>query len=174
MSLTGVAALIAAASFAVLACAGVFLAVRFTRILGDAATLVRETRADQQALFARANAAVDRANAQLDSAEAVSASMDELGSSMEELAGQVSALAGFGRTMAGAVVSGPVGRAAAVAYGVRHAVALRRVGRRKLIVRGVSGGSSPLEQAERALPGQLVNGAELPPAGRGRTTGARR
>jgi uncharacterized protein YoxC len=143
MSLTGVAALIAAASFAVLACAGVFLAVRFTRILGDAATLVRETRADQQALFARANAAVDRANAQLDRTEAVSASMDELGSSMEELAGQVSALAGFGRTMAGAVVSGPVGRAAAVAYGVRHAVALRRGGRRKLIVRGAQEAAQP-------------------------------
>ncbi len=157
MSLTGVAALIAAVSFAVLACAGVFLTVRFTKILGDAATLVRETRADQQALFVRAHAAVDRANAQLDRTEVVSASMDELGSSMDELAGQVSALAAFGRTMAGAVVSGPVGRAAAVVYGVRHAVALRRGGRNR-----------------RALPGRLVNGTELPPAGRGRTTGARR
>ena len=61
MSVIGVAALIAALSFAVLAAAGVYLAVRFTRVLGDAATLVRETRADQQALFARANAAVERA-----------------------------------------------------------------------------------------------------------------
>src|ERR1700745_384135 len=122
MNVTGVAALIGACSFAVLACSGVYLAVRFTKVLGDAATLVRETRADQQALFARANAAVDRANAQLDRTEVGSGSIDELGSSMEELAGQVSALAGFGRTMAGAVVSGPVGRAAAVAYGVRHAV----------------------------------------------------
>jgi hypothetical protein len=157
MSLTGVAALIAAVSFAVLACAGVFLAVRFTKVLGDAATLVRETRADQRALFARADAAVDRAHAQLDRTEAVSASMDELESGMTELAGQVSALAGFGRTMAGAVVSGPVGRAAAVVYGVRHAVGLRRGTRQR-----------------PALPGQLVNGAELPPAGRARTTGARR
>ena len=66
MSLTGVAALIAAVSFAVIACAVVYLALRFTKVLGDAATLVRETRADQQALFARANAAVDRADAQLD------------------------------------------------------------------------------------------------------------
>jgi hypothetical protein len=33
MSLTGVAALIAAVSFAVFACAGVYLTVRFTRIL---------------------------------------------------------------------------------------------------------------------------------------------
>ena len=133
MNLTSVAALIAAMSFAVLACAGVYLAVRLTRVLGDAATLVRETRADQQALFARANAAVDRAHAQLDSTEGVSASMDELGDSVTELNGQLSALAGLGR----AVAAGPVGRAAAVAYGVRHAVVLRR-------------------GARRALPGQVV------------------
>jgi len=133
MNLTSVAALIAAMSFAVLACAGVYLAVRLTRVLGDAATLVREMRADQQALFARANAAVDRAHAQLDRTEGVSASMDELGDSVTELNGQLSALAGLGR----AVAAGPVGRAAAVAYGVRHAVVLRR-------------------GARRALPGQVV------------------
>ena len=75
MTLTGVAALIAAVSFGVLACAGVYLAVRFTRVLGDAATLVRETRADQQALFARANAAVDRASAQLDKTEAATSAV---------------------------------------------------------------------------------------------------
>jgi hypothetical protein len=138
MSLTGVAALIAAVSFAVLAGAGVYLAVRLTRVLGDAATLVRETRAGQQALLVRANAAVDRAGAQLDRAEVVAASMDELGEGMSELAGQVSALAGFGRTLAGTVVGGPVGRAAAVGYGVWHAVGLRRGARR------------------RALPGEVV------------------
>lgn len=138
MSLTGVAALIAAVSFAVLACAGVYLAVRATRVLGDAATLVRETRAGQQALLTRANATVDRASAQLDRTEVVSASMDELGAGMTELAGQVSALAAFGRTLAGTVIGGPVGRSAAVAYGVRHAVGLRRAARR------------------RALPGEVV------------------
>ena len=67
-----------------------------------------------------------------DRAEVVAASMDELGAGMTELAGQVSALAGFGRTLAGTVVSGPVGRAAAVGYGVWHAVGLRRGGRRAL------------------------------------------
>lgn len=138
MSLTGVAALIAAVSFAVLGCAGVYLAVRLTRVLRDAAALVRETRADQRALVARASAAVDRANTQLDRAEVVSASMDELGVGMTELAGQVTALAGFGRTLAGAVVGGPVGRTAAVGYGLWHAVGLRRGARR------------------RALPGEVV------------------
>ena len=147
MSLTGIAALIAALSFAVLACAGVYLAVRFTRVLDDAATLVRDTRSDQQALFARANTAVDRANAQLDLTEAATASVGELGTAMTELAGQASALAGVGRTVAGAVVGGPLGKAAAVAYGVRHAVGVRTGTRRR-----------------RALAGQVVTGAELPAA----------
>ena len=148
MSLTGVAALIAAVSFAVLAGAGVYLAVRLTRVLGDAATLVRETRADQQVLVTRANAAVDRAQAQLDRSDAVVASMDELGAGVAELAGQVSVLAGMGRALA----AGPAGRAAALAYGVRHAFAVRRGTR-------------------MAVRGQLVNGAELPPAARSRSGG---
>jgi uncharacterized protein YoxC len=153
MSLTGLAALIAAVSFAVLACAGVYLAVRCTRVLGDAATLVRDTRADQQALFLRANAAVDRASAQLDRTDAATAAVADLGDSMTELAGQASALAGIGKSVAGAVVGGPLGRAAALAYGVKHAVGLRR-------------GTVP---RPGALPGRVVSGGELPAAGRGRT-----
>jgi len=141
MNLTGVAALIAAASFAVLACAGVYLAIRFTKVLGDAATLVRETRASQQALFTKATAAVDRANAQLDRTEAATAAVGELGDSMVELAGQANALAGIGRTVAGAVVGGPMGRAAAVAYGIKHAVGLRR----------------GTVQRRDALPGEVIN-----------------
>jgi hypothetical protein len=50
--------------------------------------------------------------------------MDELDAGMAELAGQVTALAGLGR----AIASGPVGRVGALAYGVRHAVSLRRGG----------------------------------------------
>jgi uncharacterized protein YoxC len=145
MSLTGIAALIAAVSVAVIACAIVYLAIRATRVLGDAAAVVRQTRAGQEALLARASATVDRANAQLDAAEAVNASMGELGEGMADLASQVNAVAGFGRTMAGAVVGGPVGRAAALAYGVRHAVSLRRAGPKNAVsgrvVGGIEGGS---------------------------------
>ena len=132
MSLTGIAALIAAVSFAVLALTAVYATIRLTSVLGAATALVRDTRKGQETLLARANSAVDRANEHLDRTAAVSASMDELGTGMEELAGQVNALAGFGKTMAGAVVTGPVGKAAAVAYGVRHAVGLRRGARRTL------------------------------------------
>src|ERR1700735_1370520 len=131
MSLTGIAALIAAVSFAVLAGAGVYLAVRFTRVLGDAATLVRDTRSDQQALFARANTAGDRANAQLDLTDAAPASGGERGTAMPELAGQASALAGVGRTVAGAVVGGPLGRAAPGGLGGRPAVRERARGPRR-------------------------------------------
>jgi len=181
MSATGVAALIAAVSFAVIAAAVVYLAVRLTRVLGEATSLVRETRADQQAVLARADAAVDRAHAQLDRTDPVVASMEELGAGVSELAGQVSTLAGLGRALA----AGPAGRAAAVAYGVRHAVALRRSNPRTLVVRGArgdwsdgeslqagghrgpggTGGGEPPVLGDRPR-GQASNGAELPSANR--------
>jgi hypothetical protein len=133
VSATGIAALIAAGSFAVIALSVAYLTIRVTKVLGDAGTVIRETRAGQEAVLARANAAVDRAASHMDRAEAVNSSMDELGAGMADLAGQVNALAGFGRTMAGAVVTGPVGKAAAFAYGVRHAVRLRRGGPRNAV-----------------------------------------
>jgi hypothetical protein len=64
--------------------------------------------------------------------------MDELGTGMAELAGQVTALAGLGRALA----AGPVGRTAALAYGVRHALSLRRA-------------------ARRSVPGRVMERAEL-------------
>lgn len=133
MSAMGIAALIAAVSFAVIAASVAYLAIRATKVLGDAGTVIRETRAGQEAMLARANATVDRANAQLDAAQAVNASMDSLGAGMADLAGQVNALAGFGRTMAGSVVTGPVGKAAAFAYGIRHAVIKRRAAPRSAV-----------------------------------------
>jgi uncharacterized protein YoxC len=132
MSLTGIAALIAAVSFAVIALTTVYVAARLSRLFGAAATLIRQTGEGQESVLARVNAAVDRANSQLDRTEAVTGGMDQLGEGMNELAGQVNAMAAFGRTVAGSVVSGPVGRAAAVAYGVRHALGLRSGKRRTL------------------------------------------
>ena len=151
MSVTGIAALIAAVSFAVIAFAIAYLTIRATRVLGDAAAVIRQTRAGQEALLARASAAVDRANAQLDATEAVNASMDELGKGMADLASQANALAGFGRTVAGAVVGGPVGKAAALAYGVRHAVSLRRGGPRNAVPGKVVGG---VEEGSRRAAGR--------------------
>jgi len=96
-----------------------------------------------QAAVDGAQEAVDRAGKQLDRSESVTASMDELGAGMAELAGQVTTLAGLGRTIA----DGPVGRTAALAYGVRHAVGLRRA-------------------ARRTLPGRVIERGELARSGK--------
>ncbi len=151
MSAAEIAALIAAVFWALLVCVGVFVLFRLGRLLSDSSKLVsvssrlvadvRErgdvllTRA--QAAVDGAQAAVDRAGHQLDRSESVTASMDELGVGMSELAGQVTTLAGLGRAIAG----GPVGRLGALAYGVRHAVSLRR--------------------SRRTLPGRVMERGEL-------------
>ena len=144
------AALIAAVFWALLVCVGVFVLFRLGRLLSESSKLVADVRErgdvlQQQAEAAvdGAQAAVDRAGRQLDRAESVTASMDELGAGMTDLARQVTALAGVGR----ALTAGPVGRAAALAYGVRHAVSLRR--------------SGPKNAGGRALPGRVLPSAEL-------------
>jgi Bacterial protein of unknown function (DUF948) len=141
------AALIAAVFWALLVCVGVFVLFRLGRLLSESSRLLADLRERGDLLLQRAQAAVDgaqaavdRADQQLDRTATVTASMDELGAGVAELAGQVTALAGFGRALAG----GPVGRAAALAYGVRHAVGLRRTGPRR-----------------RALPGRVVDRGAL-------------
>jgi Bacterial protein of unknown function (DUF948) len=150
MNAAELAALIAAVFWALLVCVGVFVLFRLGRLLSESSKLVADVRERGDVLLTRAQtavdgaqAAVDRAGRQLDRAESVTASMDELGAGMNELAGQVTALAGFGRAIAG----GPVGRVSALAYGLRHAVNLRRPGRtlpgrvmeRGELARGVEG-----------------------------------
>ena len=129
MNATEAAALIAAVFWALLVSVGVFVLFRLGRLLGEGSRLVADLRERSDTLLQQAQAAVDgaqaavdRAGGQLDRTESVVASMDELGAGMTELTGQVNALAGLGR----AIVGGPVGRAGALAYGVRHAVSLRR------------------------------------------------
>ena len=159
MNAADAAALIAAVFWALLVCVGVFVLFRLSRLLSESSKLVADLRERSDALLHRAQtavdgaqAAVDRAGRQLDRTESVTATMDELGTGMAELTGQVTALAGFGRALA----DGPVGRMGALAYGVRHAVSLRRDGR----------GST-----RRALPGQVVKPGEL--ARTGARAGAR-
>jgi len=129
MNAAEAAALIAAVFWALLVSVGVFVLFRLGRLLGEGSRLVADLRERSDTLLQQAQAAVDgaqaavdRAGGQLDRTESVVASMDELGAGMTELTGQVNALAGLGR----AIVGGPVGRAGALAYGVRHAVSLRR------------------------------------------------
>jgi len=153
MNAAEAAALIAAVFWALLVSVGVFVLFRLGRLLSESSKLVADLRERSDVLLQRAQAsvdgaqaAVDRAGRQLDRAESVTASMDELGAGMTELAGQVTALAGLGRAIAG----GPVGRVGALAYGVRHAISLRRAepqGRRSITT--------------RALPGRIVERGEL-------------
>jgi hypothetical protein len=144
MNATGLAALIAAVFWALLVCAGVFVLFRLGRLLSESSRLVADVRERGDVLLTRAQAAVDgaqaavdRAGHQLDRTESVTASMDELGAGMSELAGQVTALAALGR----AIAAGPAGRLGALAYGVRHAMSLRR--------------------PRRTLPGRVMERAEL-------------
>ncbi len=143
MNMAELAALIAAVFWALLVCVGAVVLMRLGRLLSESTRLVADLRERGDVLLQRAQAAVDgaqaaadRASRQLDQTESVTVSMDELGAGMAELAGQVTALAGLGRTIAG----GPVGRTAALAYGVRHAVGLRRAARRTLPGRVVERG----------------------------------
>ena len=136
MNAAEAAALIAAVFWALLVSVGVFVLFRLGRLLGESSRLVADLRERGDVLLQRAQtavdgaqAAVDRAGRQLDRTESVTASMDELGTGMAELAGQVTALAGLGR----AIADGPVGRIGALAYGVRHAVSLRRTGSRRTL-----------------------------------------
>ena len=152
MNAAELAALIAAVSWAVLVCVGVFVLFRLGRFLSESSGLMAEMRERGGVLLDRAQAAVDgaqaavdRADRQLDHSASVTASMDELGDGMSELAGQVTRSGRRVRAIAG----GPVGRVGAVAYGVRHAVGLRKSGRRT----GVPGRVMRRGRAGRREPG---------------------
>lgn len=141
MSTAELAALIAAVFWALLVCVAVVVLLRLSRLLSESTKLVADVRERGDVLLQRAQtavdgaqAAVDRAGRQLDRTESVTASMDELDAGMTELTRQVTALAGLGR----AISAGPLGRAGALAYGIRHAIGVRR-----------------------ALPGRVLSRAEL-------------
>jgi len=160
MNAAEAAALIAAVFWALLVSVGVFVLFRLGRLLAESSRLAADLRERSDLLLQRAQtavdgaqAAVDRAGRQLDRTESVTASMDELEAGMAALAGQVTAMAGLGR----AIAAGPVGRVGALAYGVRHAVSLRRGGPR---------------DARRTLPGRVVERGELARTGT-RREGAR-
>jgi uncharacterized protein YoxC len=125
MSAGQLAALIAAGFFGVLACAGVYVLVRLGKLLGVATQVATTYRDRADTLLDQAQAVVDRTNEQLARTDSITASMDQVTANMAELSGNVSVLAGFARGLAGAV-SAPVTGLAALSYGVRHAVSLRR------------------------------------------------
>lgn len=125
MSAGQLAALIAAVFFAALACVGMFVLIRLAGLMSAATSLVADYRHKSDQLFEQAQAAVDRTHEQLARTDAITASMDEVTANMAELSGHVSTLSGLAKGISGAV-STPLTGAAALAYGLRRALLVRR------------------------------------------------
>jgi hypothetical protein len=137
------AALIAAGFFAIGVCAAVFVLVRLGRLISVAGAMLADYRDRTDALIDRAQAAVDRSHEQLSRTDAITASMDEVSSNMAELSGQVSALAGVARGIS-AGLGTPLTKLAALAFGIRRAVALHRAAE----VRAAEVRAAPVRAAE--------------------------
>jgi hypothetical protein len=119
------AALIAAAFFAVAMCAAVYVLVRLARLISAATSLVTSYQAGAQDVLARSRAAVERADQQLARTGAMADGAEAVAESMADLSVQVSAVAGTAKLIASGLGT-PVLRLAAAGHGVRHALAVRR------------------------------------------------
>jgi uncharacterized protein YoxC len=119
-----IAALIAAVFFAAGVCVAAYALVKVAGLATAATRYLTGVREQTDVLIEHARAVIGRTNEQLDRTDAITANMDEVSANVAELTEHVSALAGLGRALA----AGPVGKASAVAYGVRHALDLRRSG----------------------------------------------
>jgi len=121
------AALIAAAFFAVAMCAAVYVLVKLAGLISTANALMTNYQAGADEVLARTRAAVERADEQLARTGALADGVDQVAASMSELSVQVSAVAGTARLIASGL-GAPVLRLAAAGHGVRHALAVRRSG----------------------------------------------
>ena len=119
------AALIAAAFFAVAMCAAVYVLVRLARLISAATSLVTSYQAGAEDVLARSRAAVERADQQLARTGAMADGVEAVAESMADLSVQVSAVAGTAKLIASGLGT-PVLRLAAAGHGVRHALAVRR------------------------------------------------
>jgi hypothetical protein len=119
------AALIAAAFFAVTMCAAVYVLIRLASLISAATSLVTSYQAGAQDVLARSRAAVERADEQLARTGAMADGVDAVAESMADLSVQVSAVAGTAKLIASGLGT-PVLRLAAAGHGVRHALAVRR------------------------------------------------
>jgi hypothetical protein len=125
MSAGQLAALIAAAFFAVLASVAMLVLLRFGRLVSAVTRLVTDYRDKADLLIEQAQEAVDRTNAQLARTDAITTSMDQVTANMAELSGHVSALAGMARVISSAATA-PLTGASAFMFGLRRAMLVRR------------------------------------------------
>jgi hypothetical protein len=139
-----VAVIVAAAFWVAGVCAAVYVMIKAARLMSQTTAAVTSLRERQDVLIERANATIDRASEQLVKTDAITASMDEVTANMAELTGRVTALAPLARVIAGSRGS-PLGKVAALAYGVNRALWMRLPG-------GGGGGSRPSAARARMLP----------------------
>jgi uncharacterized protein YoxC len=128
MSAGQLAALIAAAFFAVGMCAVVFVLLRLAGLISHANRIMTDYGDRAGTLIERAQAAVDRTNEQLERTDTITASMDEVTANVADLSGHVADLAGLARGIS-AGFGTPLLRVSAFVFGMRRAVWLRRPGR---------------------------------------------
>jgi uncharacterized protein YoxC len=145
------AALIAAVAFAIGVCAAIYALLKLARLATEATRYLTGMQQRTDELIEQAHAAIDRTNEQLTRTEAITANVNEVTANVAELTEHMSALASFGR----AVAAGPVGKAAAFAYGVRRAVSLRRDnGGRRVVSTAVPAPRAALMGAAGRLSGE--------------------
>ena len=153
------AALIAAAFFAVGVCAAVYVLARLARLITAATSLVTSYQASADDLLQRTRAAVERADEQLARTGALADGVDQVAASMSELSEQVAAVAGTTRLIASGL-GAPVLRLAAAGHGVRRAMAIRRSGRPVAELRSDSGPAQV--RGGRAVPDRSLPDRALP------------
>ena len=122
-----VAVIIAAACWAVLVIAAVYVLIKLARLITQTSAAVSGLREDSDAVIARAHATIDATAGQLNRTDEITASMDQVAAGMAELTGRVTALAPLAR-LAAATSGTRLARVSAFVYGVRHAAELRAGG----------------------------------------------
>jgi len=128
--LTAVQAAVVAAAAAWVIGVGVavYVMLKAARVMSGTATAVTGLRESGDVLIERANAAIDRAGEQIAKTEAVTASMAGVTATMSELDGHLTALSPAAAG-GGSAAGKPLTWAAALVFGIRWAVGMRRGGR---------------------------------------------
>src|SRR5205085_11537166 len=98
---------------------------RAARLIRQTSAAVAEARERAGQLAGHASDATRRAHEQLAKTELITESLDEVTAQMNELGGQLATLAPAARTLSDRL-GPPVARAAALAYGLSRALAMRR------------------------------------------------
>jgi hypothetical protein len=154
----------AAAAWVIGVGVAVYVMLKAARLMSETSTAVTGLRERGDLLIERANAAIDRAGEQIAKTETVTASMDGIAATIGELDGHLTALAPVpAPARETRPASRPLTWAAALAYGIRWAVGLRRAGRPEASSRPGQWPARPSRGPARARPWPRRDGP--PPRG---------